>query len=158
MVLARQRSWPQKVVRLFVTVDSINLHVPSVFEGGLRLSVLQKNCSILCWHWPSEFPPERILARHCFRIPVLMFLSNVGQYTSRRRWCSVLSSTECIYLVKFHADLVNVEFSPLCVFENWVYFPLFLGRIAAFPCLPCRSLEHLYQVSFLKRIIVAVAQ
>jgi hypothetical protein len=63
-----------------------------------------------------------------------------------------------MHLVKFHADLVNVEVSSLCTFENWVYFPLFLARISAFPCLPSRSLEHLYQVSFFKRIIVAVVQ
>jgi hypothetical protein len=70
----------------------------------------------------------------------------------------VHSSIECMHLVKFHADLVNVEVSPLCIFENWVYFILLLARIAAVPCLLCCSLEHLYQVSFFMLIIVAVAQ
>lgn len=125
-----------------------------LLEGRLCLLVLQKNCCILCRHWPPHFPPERILARYCHHLPVVKCLSNIGQPTSR--WCSVHSSIEWMSLVKFPADLVNVEVSPVCIFSNWISFLLFVDRIATVSRLPCRFLERLYKVTFLKRGIETV--
>jgi len=47
---------------------------------GIRLLILQKNCSAQCSQSSSKFPPENMRNRHCFEIWVIYFSISVSPH------------------------------------------------------------------------------